>query len=688
MQNLLFESLFKVSGPDLFILSALYINGYGCERNTAEALQCLQQAAGLVNHNARAYMYRIFATYMSTDKDENPGAKYLSDYAKVGSRVAFEDYRKIDPPDKVNNVRRFVTDAGGGVGAAWLNRSEMLHGYTQLQWIDDDWSREQIQKTDSLPDLVVNKRGDTILHFLAMCDRWKPFQSLILDYGMDVNLRNPLGETPLLCACRAEQGGVAILCLQQFKADASIAANKGETPLHWLVSFPDNYIEPLTQDLISNGAKIDAMTHETVMHSEFPGTIDMDLKLPGTPLSWAVHDNRPHVVKTLLKRGANPNGDKTWMNPIGCAAYYHHDECLSIMIKHLEGKVIQTTTDGRPELRHALMYGSVVQDTIHSADRFSMILRNGPEYLARLHATLGLLQEKTKLINFQSSFGGNVLYYAVSEAHDEVVEYMLKHNWCVETLNDGCGLAGRTPVLEAVRWNRRPMYQMLLDSGADIKTLAANPFRPAVFNWSALHLFAHEGHIKDVSLVDDLVANGVPVDGSVDAPALFLVPSESTNETLDSEVSSLTINNETKPIFPCETPFAVALRHNGFPLASALLSHGAIPNALTMSSGLFVSLYPLTVHGHIIISNARYSSARLQCLLNLDDIGLGFIVEPKRRLSALHRAAMAYQDIHKVDGGIVRREEFDFDTSADILYELLLKWKRKEELDFEVWNPR
>ena len=102
-----------------------------------------------------------------------------------------------------------------------------------------------------------------------------------------------------------------------------------------------------------------------------------------------------------------------------------------------------------------------------------------------------------------------------------------------------------------------------------------------------------------------------------------------------------------------------------------------------MSSDSFVSSYPLTVLGHVIISNARNWSARLQYLLNLDEIKLDFIVEPKRRISALQRAAMADQDIHKVDGGVVRREEFDFDTSADVLYEFLLKWKGKEELDLK-----
>lgn len=43
---------------------------------------------------------------------------------------------------------------------------------------------------------------------------------------------------------------------------------------------------------------------------------------------------------------------------------------------------------------------------------------------------------------------------------------------------------------------------------------------------------------------------------------------------------------------------------------------------------------------------------------------------------------MAHRDRERVDnGGPVRREEFDFDTNADILHELLLRWKGKEELD-------
>ncbi len=662
------------------------MNGYGCEANTEDALRCLQQAVDQYDHNSRAYMHRIFVACGKGDGDHNPGTKFLDDYAKIGSRVAFEDLEKIGPKQKVDIVDRWLRDTSGGVGAVWYKQDEMLHGLTQSQWIKDDWTFEQIKKTDSLSNLVVNKRGDTVLHFVASCGRWKPFQSLIVEHGMDINLRNPLGETPLLCACRAGHGGIAILCLQRYKADASIAANNGETPLHWLSSFLDQYIEPVTQDLITNGAKVDATTHERIMHSQFNGTIDMDLKLPGTPLSWAVHNNRPHIVKALLKHGADPNGSpkeqKMGMSPVLHASYYHHDQCLRPMIENLEGKVTQRSGDGKPDLRFALMYGPLVIAAVHAADKFSMILRNGKNYHTALHSTLDLLREKTSYINFQSQVGGSLLYYVVSEAHDEVVEYMFEKDWRVETLNDHCGVDRRTPLLEAVRWNRRSMYQTLLDHGADVHALAANIFQPDLLNWSALHIFAHEGHNKDTSLVEALVAAGLPVDGSLDAPTA--APQKQTIppiKALSSGISTLTIVNDLTPVLPCETPFTVAVRHNAFRLASTLLSLGANPNALTLSSGLVISPYPITVLGHVINSNARYSSARLRYLLDLNEPMINFIVEPTRQLSALHRAAMAYQGLQKVHGGAMTREEFDFDTNANIMHELLLRWKGKQELD-------
>lgn len=337
-------------------------------------------------------------------EQENPGRQHLEDYAKAGSRPALEELRKVAPGEDVEKLYRWITDASGGVGADWLSEPYMLHGYTQSQWINDEWLLERVNEAKvPLSQLLVNKRGDTLLHFTAMCGRWKPFQALVVNHKMNINLQNPLGETALLCSCRSGLGGIVIKCLKQYNADASIAAQNGETPMHWLIHFDDAYIEPMLKDLVARGAVVNALTKERISHSRYPGHVDVDVKLPGTPLTWAVHENRAHIVGMLLEFGADPNlvPSGAASNALHYAAYYHHHECLKAIIEHLESLVTSRTSDGELDLRWTTLYGPVVQHAEQGADKFSMVLRGGTDYLVRLHATLDFLREKTKLIEFQ-----------------------------------------------------------------------------------------------------------------------------------------------------------------------------------------------------------------------------------------------------------------------------------------------
>lgn len=675
IQNFVYGALTEDRASNLFLLSALHLLGYGCSKDTEKSLDYLRRSAEMGNLDARSYMFRIHSAFFpeNTDPSTIPGRQYLFDYAANGSRMAMVELCRIASQDERERCRKYISDAGGGVGASWLNRDQMLNGFTQSQWINDDWSMKQISQVESPADLIVNKRGDTILHFAAMCGRLKPFKALVETYKVNINIRNPLGETPTLASCRSGHGGIVILCLKIYNADASLAAVNGETPLHWLCHFDDEYIEPLAADLIARGADVEAATRERVMYSYFPGTLDMDFMMPGTPLHWAVHRNRSHIVSVLLKHGANPDytAPGAVQSPLHWAAYWHNHECLRTMIEHQETKVTQMTTEGKPDLRHAVLFGPLVESAIKGADKYSMILRHGVEWLTSLHQTLDLLREKTKLIYFSSRFHGSTLHYAVAGAHDEVVDYMFQHEWLIDTINKPIGDAKRTPFLEAVRWNRRPMCELLRDKGADVKALSANPFQPEKKNWSALHILAHEGHDKDVSLAEWLIKNGVPVDGRKGTHG-------TTNGT---DISSLVLDDLKAGIYSCETAFAIAVRRNAFNLANELLRLGANSNTLSFSSGMFASSHPLTILGHLIVSNARYSTPRLKYLLNLSQ-PIDFVIEPERKLTALHRAAMAHINTSRADGGeLVKKAEFDFETNAEIMRELLLKWREPEELD-------
>ena len=218
-----------------------------------------------------------------------------------------------------------------------------------------------------------------------------------------------------------------------------------------------------------------------------------------------------------------------------------------------------------------------------------------------------------------------------------------KHNWLVDKISAPIGEARRIPVLEAIRWNRESLVQTLTDHGAYIHALAANPFVPEESNWGALHIDAHEGHERNLSLVKRLVEMGLPVEGSseIEEPA-----------SLAPNVSTLSISDEQFHRRSNETPFAVAVRYNTFTLAETLLTLSADPNSLSLTSGLFAAPFPLAVLGHVITANAGYCHGRLNHFLNLlGKHAIPFIVEPTRNITALHRCAMAQQEIKKRTGG-------------------------------------
>jgi len=680
----------KVNPPQCFALASFYINGYGTELDYEEAVRLLSHAAKWGHEPSNAYLYRVCR---ALDANFGVSEAVINQLARVslqGSRTALEDLNRVGP-DNIPFITTSLKTALAGVGANFYSVNQMYYGLTHGYWMKvfEDKARlsEKLGSLDSVPDFKVNRRGDRILHMAASCGRLLAIQILVDEYSVDVNQRNDQGETPLLCACRAGQVEVAHFLMSR-EADASAATPHNESALHWLISFQGEDVETIGLTLLACGADIRLTTTRNTSHSGFPGGIDVDHQAPGTPLTWAVHHNRPDIVQFLLEWAQDPSICLTkamglYPPALGWAAHYHHVECLKLMVTALE------------EARTFFTYNELIAAAAHSADVFSMILRHGLEYKVRLEATFDYLLSKSKTIYFSTgigSFGNTLLYFAVSEAHDAVVEYLLSSDvehalalvgttsqedeplrpaipdtkeaadvddaagaFLRKHVNKACGPDKRTPLLEAVRWNRRPIAKLLLEHGADAKATSRNPFFTRT-DWTALHVFAHAGHDANLELVRDLIDNGVPVDGR--------------------EADNITT----------ETPLTVAIKSNSFRLASALFSHGASMNALSLTSGFLVADYPMTVLGHIIASTARHSTSRLRYILfdcpTHDEVD--FVVEPERKLTALHRAAWAYHDLSTTrSGGIdpMCREDCDMTTNREIMYELLTKFNTAEHLN-------
>jgi ankyrin repeat protein len=476
----------------------------------------------------------------------------LWDTALEGSRMASQDLADV-APQKRPQVRNILRDGLAGTGARFFEpRTGLLHGFSFGQWMDT-FDNQQVlvqsfSRLNRIAEYRINKRGDGILHIAASCGKCKAIETLLDSFSaLDVNQVNDQGETPLICACRAGQREVVHFLLNR-GADASIATLSKESPLHWLISFDDADIEIVAASLFASGADIRLRTTKSIAYSRFPSGIDVDHQQPGTPLNWAVHHNRPAVVKFLLGHAETAaiciETVTPYPTPLQWAAYYHHAESLQLMIEAMREQNLGFT------------YTPFLESATRSSDMFSMMLRHGPRYKVKLKQTFDYLLKATIGVAFSTGigeFGYTLLYLAVSEAHDAVIEYLLspeteallaagqeQHNSKVsdpadkwtrvngifsqEHINKPCDVDKRTPLSECVRWNRKSIFQLLVARGVDVRAATRNPFTKDQMEWSALHTFAHAGHNTNVTLAADLVAAGVPVGGRLTPGSMAETP--------------------------------------------------------------------------------------------------------------------------------------------------------------------
>ena len=94
VQNLAYDAFTATVGSDLFILSALHMNGYGCIADSEKSLRYLRQAASFGHNVSQAYILRIFRSVS--------GAEYLFHYASNGSRTALMDLLSTEGVERYN----------------------------------------------------------------------------------------------------------------------------------------------------------------------------------------------------------------------------------------------------------------------------------------------------------------------------------------------------------------------------------------------------------------------------------------------------------------------------------------------------------------------------------------------------------------------------------------------------------
>ncbi|RBR20149.1 uncharacterized protein FIESC28_05428 [Fusarium coffeatum] len=385
-----------INPPEAFLLTALYINGYGVDKDTSQALRWLFNAWGVKHPLASAYGYRIARAIGLTPDNADSVIETLELMALRGSRIALEDLAMLSK-DTYEKTKKTIRDVLAGTGANFFWKTEMLHGFAHNMWMRTFENitilLENSSQFDSIADYTANKRGDRILHVAACCGQTEAIGALLNRFpSLEVNQLNDQGETPLLCACRAGYTDT-VLWLTSNGATASVAPN-GESPLHWLVSFDDEEIESVGPALIQAGADTNAKTTTFIAYqAAFPASLDIDRLPEGYPIGWA----RDELVEYLLKHGAD-------------------------------------------------------------------VMKAGENY------------------------------------DEEVLQSQDVGAFKMADINCACGVDLRTPLLEAVRWNRPTMVNLLLEHGAHATGASKNPFSGLASTWTALHVLAFISHGADINL--------------------------------------------------------------------------------------------------------------------------------------------------------------------------------------------
>ncbi|KAL5325057.1 hypothetical protein ACEPPN_006179 [Leptodophora sp. 'Broadleaf-Isolate-01'] len=681
-----FASRNQVNTPECVVLASFYMNALGTQPNLEEARRLILHAAANGHQVAQANAWRFDRVTGSELATSTSPQQILERQALNGSRGALQDLAII-APERAVEAKRIIKTGLAGVGASFWG-DDLLHGFTHGPWINTFRNTtvlvENMRNLREIADYKVNRRGDRILHMAASCGQVRAVEALLDNFpSLTVDQLNDVGETPLLSACRSGHRDVVESLLSR-GADPAIATSLKESPLHWLISFDEDEVHAVGQALISAGADAKSLTTKQINYSAFPSDIDFDNLPQGTPLTWAVHHDRPDIIKFLLSQPESvslcvikaPNNP----TPLEWAAHYHHCHCLQAMIDAMKAQ------------RFNFTYQEFLKSAVHGADMFSMIFRNGIKYLERMKDTLDYLLEETHGASFATGLGGfgyTLLYYAISEGYNPVAKYLLAPEteallragreklraviddedhmpirrygvFSEEHINSPCGIEQRTPLLECIRWNHHELFDLLISRGADIHARSRNPFDGSRTNWSALHAFAYAAHDSDLTLVRKVIEAGIEVDAQ-------------TNESTD-----------------LETPLLVALKNNAFNLAQELLREGANINAACISSGFITLEQPTTVLGHLLVSAARGSVARMQVLFNqpqeAQDRATMFVVEPQRQLTAFHLAARAHKGVFdRIPDGksspvAYQRNQYDFAQNRDILNELLQHFGSSDEL--------
>ena len=307
---------------------------------------------------------------------------------------------------------------GAGAGVCVTDNK----GATCLTLAANGGHTDMVHYLVGLPEVDVNHAGEngmTSLHGAVLRKRAEVVQVLI-GAGADIERRDNLGRSPLLCA--SECGGLEVArMLVEAGAGVRITDNDGDTCLILAAHFGHT---------------------ETVRY--FVGLKDVDVHHQGmnnqTALQNAVEEGHPDVVQVLIGAGA----DIERRDNLGCAP------------------LLVASTLGKLDIVKMLVEaGAGVRVTQDNIGQTCLILAAHHGHTETVRYLVGLPEVE---VNYQARNNHTALYSAVQEGHPDVVQVLIDAGADIETK----GSWGHSPLECASLGDDVVSVKMLVEAGAAV----------------------------------------------------------------------------------------------------------------------------------------------------------------------------------------------------------------------------